>query len=69
MESGLVKFLQELVNNPSPSFFEQPAQVVWTKYVKSFVDEVKKDVHGNAIAVINPNAKTRVMLSGHCDEI
>lgn len=69
MESKSLNFLKELVNSPSPSGFEQPAQKIWCNYVGKFADDVKKDVHGNAIAVINPNGKPRIMFSGHCDEI
>ncbi len=32
-------------------------------------DEVRTDVHGNTICVLNPRGKVRVMLSGHCDQI
>ncbi|MBI5778682.1 MAG: M42 family metallopeptidase [Planctomycetes bacterium] len=69
MESKSLNFLKELVNSPSPSGYEQPTQEIWCKYVRPFVDEIKKDVHGNAIAVINPKGKPRLMFSGHCDEI
>jgi endoglucanase len=69
MDVKSLNFLKELVNSPSPSGYEQPAQHIWCKYVRPFVDEIKKDVHGNAIAVINPKGKPRLMFSGHCDEI
>jgi len=69
MEKTSLDFLKELVATPSPSGFEAPAQKVWLDYVKPFVDEVKKDVHGNAIAILNPSGKPRLMLAGHCDEI
>jgi len=69
MESKSLDFLKELVTTPSPSGFEEPAQKVWQEYVKPFVDEVKKDVHGNVIGIINPNGHPKLMLSGHCDEI
>ncbi len=69
MEQRSLNFLKELTNTPSPSGFEQPAQAIWCKYVNHFVDEVKKDVHGNAIAVINPRGRPKIMFCGHCDEI
>ena len=69
MESKALDFLKQLVATPSPSGFEEPAQKVWQEYVKPFVDEVKKDVHGNVIGIINPNGHPKLMLSGHCDEI
>ena len=62
-------FLEELVNAPSPSGFEQRAQSVVRDYVGTFAEEVTTDVMGNVIAVVNPGAKPRVMLAGHCDEI
>jgi len=69
MESKSLNFLKELVNSPSPSGYEQPAQNIWCKYIRPFVDEIKRDVHGNAIGIINPKGKPRLMFSGHCDEI
>jgi len=69
MEKTALEFLKELVATPSPSGFEAPVQKVWLDYVKPFVDEVKKDVHGNAIAILNPSGKPKLMLAGHCDEI
>lgn len=69
MENKSLEFLKQLVTTPSPSGFEEPAQKVWQEYVNPFVDEVRKDVHGNVIAVINPNGHPKFMFSGHCDEI
>ncbi len=69
MREESVKFLQELVDAPSPSGFEQPAQRVVREYVASYADEVKTDVHGNVIASKNPDGKVRILLAGHCDEI
>ena len=69
METNALNLLKDMVNAPSPSGYEKPAQDIWIKYVKTFAHEVKKDVHGNAMAVINPKGKPRVMLAGHCDEI
>jgi endoglucanase len=37
--------------------------------MKRYADEVYTDVHGNAIAALNPTGKPRVMLAGHCDEV
>jgi endoglucanase len=38
-------------------------------YVSDFADRVSTDLHGNVIAAKNPDAKLRVMLAGHCDQI
>ena len=62
-------FLTELLAAPSPSGFEQPAAKLWREYVKPHVDELSGDVHGNSIAVLNPDADFKFMLAGHIDEI
>jgi len=69
MREASLSFLQELVNAPSPSGFEQPAQRVVREYAAQFAGEVRTDVMGNVIAALNPEGKPRVMLAGHCDEI
>ena len=63
--------LQEFVEAPSPSGFEQPAQRIWRRVLQPVADEVRGDVMGNAIARIAGSAADapRVMLAGHCDEI
>jgi len=69
MRDQSLQFLRELVNAPSPSGFEQPAQRIVRDYLAGFADEVRTDVMGNAIGVLNPKGRPRVMLAGHCDEI
>jgi endoglucanase len=64
-----LEFLRELMEAPSPSGFEQPAQSVVRSYVTDFSDEVDTDVMGNVIASKNGKGKPRVMLAGHVDEI
>ena len=63
------EFLKKLLEAPSPSGFEQPAAAVFVERVKDAVDELITDVHGNVIAVLNPKAKFKFMISGHIDEI
>jgi putative aminopeptidase FrvX len=69
MRPETVKFLQELANAPSPSGFEQPAAKVYRDYTEAFADQVTTDVTGNVMAVLNPDARVRIMLAGHIDEI
>jgi putative aminopeptidase FrvX len=69
MEKAPREFFQQLLETPSPSGYEVPAQDVVRKYVGSFADEVRTDVHGNVIIGRNPKAPVRVMLAGHCDQI
>ncbi len=62
-------FLKNFLSQCAPSGFEEPAQKVWVDRTKKYADSVTVDVMGNAIAVLNPDAKFKVMLAGHCDEI
>jgi endoglucanase len=64
------QFFQELVEAPSPSGFEQPAQRVIRRALEGVADELRTDVLGNVIATVNgPAGAPRLMLAGHCDEI
>ena len=69
MEKKSLEFLKGLMETISPSGFEEEAVKVWKERTKNFADEVKTDVHGNTIAVLNKNGKPRIMLAGHIDEI
>lgn len=69
MDENVFSFLKRLVDSPSPSGFEQPAQRVWREYVAPHVDELNTDVMGNAWGVLKGAAGPRVMLAGHVDEI
>lgn len=62
-------FLRDLLGKCGPSGFEEDTQACWSERTKKYADKVYRDVHGNAIAVLNPNAERRVILTGHCDEI
>jgi putative aminopeptidase FrvX len=69
MDRQARNFLKKLLDSPSPSGFEQPAQKLVRKELKNVADKVSTDVHGNVIAVMNPGAPLRVMIAGHCDEV
>ena len=69
MNKDSKNFLFELLNTPSPSGYENDIQRKWMSYVKKYADRVETDIGGNAIAVLNPGAKMKVLLAGHCDEI
>ncbi len=69
MRKESLTFLQELIEAPSPSGFEQPAARVVRKWMKNIADEITTDVHGNTICALNPKGKVRIMLAGHCDQI
>jgi putative aminopeptidase FrvX len=63
------EFLKRLVNTPSPPGREREASDVFREYVEEYVDEVRRDLHGNTYAIVNPDADARIMLAGHVDEI
>jgi putative aminopeptidase FrvX len=69
MKSSALKFLQQLVETPSPCGFEARGQRVWIDHVSKFADSVTHDAYGNVVATINPGGSPRVMLSAHADEI
>jgi endoglucanase len=62
-------FLKELVETPSPSGFEQPAQRVIRRQLEAHASSLETDVMGNQIAYLQGQGGPRVMLAGHCDEI
>lgn len=64
------QFFKELVEAPSPSGFEQPAQRVIREALAGIADNVRTDVMGNVVAhLAGPEGAPRLMLAGHCDEI
>jgi endoglucanase len=69
MRAESLSFLKTLVDTPSPSGFEMPAQRVIRAYLEPYADDIRVDVMGNLIATLNPGGKPRLMLAGHCDEI
>jgi len=64
-----LEFLEKYLNNPSPTGYEWEGQKIWMDYVKPYVDEFITDTYGTAVGVINPEAKYRVVIEGHSDEI
>jgi len=62
-------FLQEILETPSPSGFEQPVQRIVRRRMKPFADRIESDIHGNAVVALNPEGAPRIMLAGHCDHI
>jgi len=71
MRKESLKFLEKLLDAPSPSGYEQPAQRVFREYVTPFCDELTTDVMGNVFACVAGIGKDlpRVMIVGHTDEI
>ncbi len=69
MQSESYNFLTQLANMPSPSGYEQQAAKCYRDYLAPYADQISTDLHGNTIAVINPDSLVRVMISGHVDEL
>lgn len=63
------KFLFEYLNNASPTGYESEGQKLWLEYIKPYIDESFVDTYGTAVAVINPEAKYKVVIEAHADEI
>jgi len=69
MNADALNLLKDLVEAPSPSGFESMVRKMLADRMAEYCDEVRHDVMGNVIGVLNADAETRVMLAGHCDEI
>lgn len=69
MRAESLKFLEKLINTPSPSGFERRGQRVWLDYVSQFAEATETDSYGNAVAYLNKGGSPRLMLAGHADEI
>lgn len=63
------KFLKNYLNNASPTGFESSGQKIWLDYIRPYVDETFTDTYGTAVGVINPEAKYKVVIEAHADEI
>ena len=63
------KFLEAYLNNPSPTGFESGGQKLWLDYITPYIDEHIVDTYGTVVGVINPEAKYKVVIEAHADEI
>ncbi len=64
-----LKFLEQYLNNASPTGYESSGQKIWMDYLRPYVDDFITDAYGTAVGVINPNHEYRVVIEGHADEI
>ena len=62
-------FLENYLNNASPTGFESGGQKLWMEYVKPYVDTFITDTYGTVVGIINPEAPYKVVIEGHADEI
>lgn len=64
-----MSFLENYLNTSSPTGYESAGQKLWIDYLKPYVDEIRSDNYGTAYGIINPDAKYKVVLEAHADEI
>lgn len=64
-----IDFLRRYLNNPSPTGFESSGQKIWRDYLKPYVDTFYSDPYGTMVGIINPDAKYKVVIEAHADEI
>lgn len=69
LDKKAIDFLEKYLNNPSPTGYESGGQKIWMEYLKPYVDTFITDTYGTAVGVINPEAKYKVVIEGHSDEI
>lgn len=64
-----IAFFERYINTNSPTGFEINGQKVWLDYIKPYIDEYHVDNYGTVYGVINPEAKYKVVIEAHADEI
>ncbi|MEW6468554.1 MAG: M42 family metallopeptidase [Bacteroidota bacterium] len=69
LNAGSLKFLENYLNNPSPTGFEKEGQKLWLDYITPYIDDHFSDTYGTAVGVINPKADYKVVIEAHADEI
>jgi len=69
LNQSSVDFLERYLNNASPTGYEAEGQRIWMDYIRPYVDTFITDTYGTAVGVINPDAKYKVVIEGHSDEI
>lgn len=69
LDKKSLEFLENYLNNASPTGYEWTGQKLWMDYLKPYVDEFITDTYGTAVGVINPKAEYKVVIEGHADEI
>ena len=59
------KFLEEYLNNASPTGFESKGQQLWLDYIQPYIDDKIIDTYGSVVGIINPKAKYKVVIEAH----
>jgi len=63
------EFLERYINNASPTGFEEAGQRIWLEYINPYLDSYFTDTYGTVVGVVNPDAKYKVVIEAHADEI
>ena len=69
LRNDALVFLKKYLNASSPTGFEWTGQQVWLDYIKPYIDKYEVDDYGTVYGVINPDAKYKVVIEAHADEI
>lgn len=69
LNQSSLAFLEKYLNNASPTGYEAEGQKIWMDYLRPYVDTFITDTYGSAVGIINPDAKYKVVIEGHSDEI
>ncbi len=69
MDKKSKDFLYKYLNNAAPTGFEVEGQKIWLDYLKPYVDSYEVDTYGSVYGVVNPDAKYKVVIEAHADEI
>lgn len=64
-----LEFLENYLNNPSPTGFEDGGQRMWLEYLNPYIDEYISDTYGSVAGIINPGKDYKVVIEAHADEI
>jgi putative aminopeptidase FrvX len=68
-DAQALTFITQYLNTDAPTGFEQAGQKVWMEYIAPYVDTFYTDVYGSVVGIINPNAKYKIVIEAHADEI
>jgi putative aminopeptidase FrvX len=69
LNKSSLTFLENYLNNSSPTGFESSGQRLWLDYISPYIDEYLTDTYGTVAGIINPGKKYKVVIEAHADEI
>ena len=69
LNKSSLEFLENYLNNASPTGYESGGQKLWMDYLKPYVDTFITDTYGTAVGVINPDAPYKVVIEGHAQSL